>query len=143
MKENLGKYVRSGTPETKKFNMYRDMIYQNKILMNGLVWPLATLRTKVCQAKIKKVRMDNIKGPFILVCNHNAFYDFYVMLSAIKPHTGVFPAAVDDFIGREIFLRLGGCLPKRKYTSDLNTVRQCQKAIQDGECFGVYAEARY
>ena len=143
MKKKLSTYVRTGTPETKKFNMYRDMIYQNKIIMNGLVWPLTTLRAKVFNANIKKVRMEGVKGPFILVCNHNAFYDFYVMLAATKPYTGVYPAAVDDFIGREFILRMGGCLPKRKYTSDLNTVKQCQKAIKDGECFGVYAEARY
>ena len=143
MKEKLGTFVRSGAPETKKFNMHRDMIYQNKIIMNGLVWPLTSLRAHVFNANIKKVRMEGVKGPFILVCNHNAFYDFYVMLAATKPYTGVYPAAVDDFIGREFILRMGGCLPKRKYTSDLNTVKQCQKAIKDGQSFGVYAEARY
>ncbi len=143
MKEKLGKKVRSGAPETKRFDLHKPMIYQNKILMHLLAFPVANIRRFISHSRITRIGTEGLKGPYILVANHNAFYDFYIMVAATRPHTGVYPAAVDDFIGREWFLRMGGCLPKRKYTSDMNTVRQCFKAIKDGESFGIFAEARY
>ena len=143
MKQSLGKKVRSGPPETEKMDMQRDMIFQNRFLMHLLGWPVAAARSTLCRARVHKERMENIKQPFIIVANHNAFYDFYVFVHALKPFTGIYPAAIDDFIGRETFLRMGGCVPKRKYTSDLNTVLQCKKALENGENFGIFAEARY
>ncbi len=143
MKEKLGTYVRAGAPETEKFDMHKPFVPQPRFLLNTLVWPGSAIRKAIRRGKTTKVNMENIKAPFILVCNHNAFYDFYIMCDALKPFTGVFPAAVDDYIGREYLLRLAGAIPKRKYTSDLGTVRQCQKAIEAGHVFGIYAEARY
>lgn len=145
MKEKLGKKVRSGppVPEDKRIDLYKPMVYQDPFLMKLFAYPVVTVRRLISHARIKKVRMDGLKGPYIIVCNHNAFYDFYIMVSATMPFTCVYPAAVDDFIGREWFLRKGGCLPKRKYTYDLNTVRQCIRAIKDGESYGIFAEARY
>ncbi len=142
MKEKLGRYVRSGTPETEKFDMHKPMMYQPKLFMKYATWPVAKARIMLNGSKTELVNMDGLKAPFILVCNHNAFYDFWMLMSCLR-YTGVYPAAVDDFIGRELPFRFAGCLPKRKYTTDLNTVKQCQKAIADGEIFGVYAEARY
>ncbi|MBE6775057.1 MAG: 1-acyl-sn-glycerol-3-phosphate acyltransferase [Ruminococcaceae bacterium] len=145
MKEKLGKKVRAGAPvpAEKRMDLCKPMIYQAPFLMKTLAWPIANARKLISHSHITKINMDGLKAPFILVCNHNAFYDFYIMVAATKPFTGVYPAAVDDFIGREWFLRMGGCLPKRKYTSDLNTVRQCMRAIKDGESYGIFAEARY
>lgn len=143
MKEKLGIFVRSGTPETKKFDMHKPITFQNEYLMKYLVWPACTIRKVIRKGTVKKVRMENLEAPFILICNHNAFYDFYVLNAAIKPYRAVYPAAVDDYIGREWMLRAVGGIPKRKYTSDLNTVRQCQEAIKKGHSFGIYAEARY
>ncbi len=143
MKEKLGKRVRAGAPATKKMDMRRDLIVQNNFLMHLLAFPIAAMRSNLCHARIHKVNMENIQTPFILICNHNAYYDFYVMVHATYPYTGIYPAAIDDFIGRELFLRYGGCVPKRKYTSDLTTVLQCKKALELGQNFGIFAEARY
>ncbi|MBQ7005888.1 MAG: 1-acyl-sn-glycerol-3-phosphate acyltransferase [Clostridia bacterium] len=145
MSEKLGKKVRTGAPvpENERMDLYKPMIYQDPFLMKLLAFPVANARRILSRSRIKRVRMESLQGPYIIICNHNAFYDFYIMVAATKPFTGVYPAAVDDFIGREWFLRKGGCLPKRKYTYDMNTVRQCIRAIRDGESYGIFAEARY
>lgn len=143
MKKRLGRFVRSGPPEAEKFDLHKPAIYQNKLILKYGGWPYLELRKLLTRSQVKKVRMEGIEPPYIIVCNHNAFIDFYVMAASLKPHTGVYPAAVDDFIGRELFIRCTGCVPKRKYTSDLNTVLQCKKALDDGQNFGIYAEARY
>ncbi|MBE6813591.1 MAG: hypothetical protein E7523_12035 [Ruminococcaceae bacterium] len=143
MKKLLGRYLRTGAPATKKFDLHKPFIRQNKIVLAVAGWNYLRLRKWMARSHVTKVRMEGLKPPYIIVCNHNAFIDFYVMAASLKPHTGIYPAAVDDFIGRELFLRCTGCVPKRKYTSDLNTVLQCKKALEAGENFGIYAEARY
>lgn len=141
-KSGLGKRVRDGAPEVKKFDMTKEPIKQQMYLM-PIVWAYSYLRKFLHLGKLKKVRMQGVKPPYILLCNHNAFFDFYIMSAAIAPHRGFFPAAVDDFIGREGALRRLGAIPKRKFTSDISLVRTSRKVIKDGNLFGLYAEARY
>ena len=142
MNKNLGMYVRSGAPSKKKFDMTSPPTGQNKFIM-PFAWGYCNLRRMLHLEKVEKVRMEGVKPPYIMLCNHNSFYDFYVMESAIAPTTGVFPAAVDDFIGREPILRALGGVPKRKYTADIGLLRTARTALKNDEIFGIYAEARY
>ncbi len=142
MSKEYGKNVRGGAPATEKFDMEKAPKPQNKFL-SPIVWGFSNIRRFKHLEKINKVGMEGIKPPFILVCNHNAFYDFYVMSAAIAPFRGIFPAAVDDYIGRETILRMLGTVPKRKFTADISLLRTCRKTISDGYIFGIYAEARY
>ena len=142
MSKEFGKYVRGGAPETEKFDMNAPAIKQRPLAM-PFVWGFSYIRKFLHFGKLNKVRMEGVKPPYILLCNHNAFYDFYIMSSAISPHRGIFPAAVDDYIGREWGLRRLGAIPKRKYTADISLLRQCRKALKEGQIFGIYAEARY
>ena len=142
MSKKYGRYVRGGPPDETKFDMSKPGIPQDQLIA-PMVFGFSTIRRKLHSGVINKVRMENVKPPYIMLCNHNAFYDFYVMSSAIFPAKGLFPAAVDDYIGREWVLRKLGAIPKRKYTADIGMLRQCRKALQDGLIFGIYAEARY
>ncbi len=141
-KEKLGKYVRAGAPATKKFDMEKAPIIQMKPL-RPIIWAYSAVRKALHRGKINKVNMEGVKAPYVLLCNHNAFFDFYVMSVATNLVGGAYPAAVDDFIGRETILRLIGGVPKRKYTTDISLVRTARKVIKSGEMFGIYAEARY
>lgn len=142
--KNLGLFVKEGppVPEEEKFDMQAPMIIQKMSLMPA-VWGFSFLRKWIHHGKLEKIRMEGLKPPYILICNHNAFYDFYILMTALAPQRGLFPAAVDDFIGRENPFRNIGGVPKRKYTSDLTVVKQCKKAIEMKQIFGIYAEARY
>ena len=122
--------------------MNAPMIKQ-KMYMMPIVWAFSNFRKAIHFGKLNKVRMEGVKPPYILICNHNAFFDFYIMSAAICPNTGIFPAAVDDYIGREGILRKLGAIPKRKYTADIGLLRQCRKALKENQIFGIYAEARY
>ena len=142
MKTEYGKYVRGGAPETEKFDMSKQPVPQRAFL-HPFVIAFANIRKAILRGKTHKINMKGVKPPYILLCNHNAFYDFYIMSAAIAPHKGIFPAAVDDYIGREKSLRDLGTVPKRKYTADISILRQCRKALNEGLIFGIYAEARY
>ena len=142
MKNDLGKHVRAGAPEKEKFDMNMPPIKQKMYLM-PIVWAFSHIRQWLHFGKTDKIRMEGVKPPYIMLCNHNAFFDFYVMSAAIAPQRGFFPAAVDDFIGRERILRKLGAVPKRKFTADIGMLRLCRKAMQEKMIFGIYAEARY
>ena len=142
MSLKYGKWVRGGKPATKKFDMLEPPHKQAMYFM-PLVWAFSDFQKNLHRARLHKINMEGIKPPYILICNHNAFFDFYIMSRMIMPDRGYFPAAVDDYIGREWPLRRLGAIPKRKFTADLSIIRNCKKAIQDKQIFGIYAEARY
>lgn len=142
MKSEYGKYVRGGAPETKKFDMNKPPVKTRAYLLPA-VWAYCNIRKWIHLGKINKVRMEGVKPPYILLCNHNAFFDFYIMMAAIAPYRAIHPAAVDDYIGREHLLRIAGTVPKRKYTADISLLRVCRQALKEKQIFGIYAEARY
>lgn len=49
-----------------------------------------------------------LKPPFLLLSNHNAFMDFKVLTKAIFPRRANYVVAIDGFIGREWLLRNDG-----------------------------------
>ena len=142
MSKKYGKYVRGGKPDNVKFDMNMPYVKQ-KAFMHPFVVGFSNIRRLLLKGKIHKHGMEGVKPPYILLANHNAFYDFYIMSAAIAPYSGIFPAAVDDYIGREKILRDLGTVPKRKYTADIGLLRQCRKVLGEGEIFGIYPEARY
>ena len=84
-----------------------------------------------------------LKPPYLLLSNHNAFMDFKVLTKAIYPKRANYVVAIDGFIGREWLLRNVGCICKRKFTNDLTLVRHLAKVVENGDIAVVYPEARY
>ena len=74
--------------------------------------------------------MDGIKPPYILLCNHNTFFDFKVV-------------AIDGFIKREKLLRETGGICKRKFTNDAYLIKQIKRVIDNKDIVIIYLEARY
>ena len=142
MSKEYGKFVRGGAPETEKFDINKPVVKTRAYLL-PFVWAYCNLRRAHHLEPIKKIRMEGLKPPYIMLCNHNSFYDFYVMMCAIAPYRAIHPAAVDDYIGREYLLRIAGTVPKRKYTADISLLRVARQALKENQIFGIYAEARY
>lgn len=61
--------------ETEKFDMNKPMIKQKMYAM-PIVWAFSYIRKDLHFGKINKVRMKDVKPPYILLCNHNAFLIF-------------------------------------------------------------------
>jgi len=142
MSKEFGKNVRGGPPATIKFDMSRPPMKQQMHLM-PLVWAGSYVMKLLHLGRLQKIGMKGVKPPYLLICNHNAFYDFYILMVATFPHRGYYPAAVDDYIGRETVLRQLGTIPKRKFTADIGLLRQCKKLLEQGSIVGLHAEARY
>ena len=113
-------------------------------------WYLKPLISVLClpdliahRNKLIKTGLDNIKPPYLLLCNHNAFLDFKVAIKGIAPYSANYVVAIDGFIGRENLLRNIGCICTRKFTNDITLVRNLSKTVSNGDVAIMYPEARY
>ena len=128
--------------EFTRFDMKRPPI-PSKWYLQALEWVLSAPATTRHQTVIKKIGTEDLKPPYLLLCNHNAFMDFKVATKVIFPHRANYVVAIDGFIGREELLRSIGCICKRKFTNDLTLIRQLKQVVENGNIAVIYPEARY
>ena len=126
--------------DVKRFDMQKPPMRQHLLL---LAWLLAAGPLISHRNKLKKVGMEGITPPYLLLCNHNAFMDFSVATRAVFPHRANYVVAIDGFLKREWLLRLIGCICKRKFTRDTTLVRQLKRVVDRGDIAVLYPEARY
>ena len=104
----------------KRFDMKKPPCRQKLRFLMKIIAPLTT--SKQGQI-IHKVNMEGIKPPYILMGNHNSYYDLMVLEKAILPNRCNYIVAIDGFIGREKLLRSIGGICKRKFTNGINLLR--------------------
>ncbi len=130
-------------PEFKRFDFSEDP--------RRFKWYLRPVADAICAPYLKRYQpriryhggAESIEGPFLLLCNHNAFMDFSVAYKLLKGRYPNFIVAIDGFIGREQLLRDIGCICKRKFTNDPILVRKIKKVLDRGDVPVIYPEARY
>jgi len=126
-----------------RFDMVKKPIKQRGFL-RPLTWVLSFPSTWRHHLKINRVNTENLKPPYLLLCTHHAFIDFKVTTAAIFPHRANYVVAIDGFIGREWLLRQVGGICKRKFTNDVQLVRQIRHVItKHKDILALYPEARY
>jgi hypothetical protein len=117
---------------------------RQKNYLRPLTWLLSFPSVWKHGLKIKKVNMEGLKPPYILLCNHTSFMDFKVMTAAVFPHRANYVVAIDGFIGRETLLRKVGCICKRKFTNDIGLVRHLNHVVNiNKDIIVLHPEARY
>ena len=116
---------------------------RTKWYLRPLTWILSAPDVAKHGAIIRREGTEELKPPYVLLCNHNAFLDFKVATMAVWPSRATYVVAIDGFIGREELLRKVGCICKRKFTNDITLVRQLKAVIDNGDVAMIYPEARY
>ena len=106
------------------------------------------LGSRICMLgkkyKIEKIGMRGLKPPYILLCNHMYFVDFYLNAIATFPHRVNNVATIDGYYRRPLLMELLGCICKRKFTNDMSLLRSIRHVLtvhKDVLC--MYPEARY
>ncbi len=112
--------------------------------LQALTWILSFPELLSVRPVIRKRGMENLKGPYILLCNHNSFLDFKVAVRAVFPRRANFIVAIDGFINREGLMRRVGCFGKRKFVGDPRILRQIKHSLSENRVIcEIYPEARY
>lgn len=113
------------------------------LLLMPVTWIVSLVYNLMHRAKMRKERMEGLKPPYLLLCNHNSFYDYAMMTRALMPHRPNYIISVDGFHGFTTILKLLGGLGKRKFTNDIYLVRQLMRVKQTGDVIVLFPEARY
>jgi len=127
----------------KRFDMDRKPKRQSAFL-TPVIWAASFPKTFKHKARIDKSKMpENIKPPYFLLCNHNAFMDFKVMTRAIFPHRASYVVAIDGFVGIEWVLRAIGGICIRKFVKSVSLVKNMMYACKHYDVLTLFPEARY
>ncbi len=108
-------------------------------------WGGTTYFSKIAGgAKVERLNCDNLKPPYLILCNHGSFFDFPLVVKAIFPHRCSWVISIEEFIGREWLMRGVGGIYKRKFTADMTVVRHILNALtRQKVCCTIYPEARF
>lgn len=128
--------------KVERFDMMKKPV-KCRWFLKPVTWMLSFPNIIKHKTKITKSGVKGLKPPYILLGNHNAFFDMSVSVAATFPYFGNYVVAIDGFIGREGLLRNIGCICKRKFTNDTLLIRQLQQVVKLKGIVAIYPEARY
>ena len=128
--------------QIERFDMQKPPVKCRWFLL-PIIWIACLPGLILHRTRIRKTGMKGLKPPYILLGNHNAFFDMNVSAMATFPHFGNYIVAIDGFIKREWLLRNIGCICKRKFTNDIQLVRHLMTVIKKKGIVAIYPEARY
>lgn len=115
------------------FDMARKPSKQYPFLM-PLVWGGSWALTRQFGLRIRKVNMEGIKPPFLVIGTHQGPVDYYVGPLAMFPHRAMYVSDMEGFAAFGKWLYRGlGCIGKRRYVSDISVVRNMKYAISIGQ----------
>lgn len=127
----------------KRFDLERRPSRQWRIL-TPVTWLLSFPKCWAHRSRTDKSGVpSDLKPPYFLLCNHNAFMDFMIMTRAIFPRRANYVVAIDGFIGREWLLRAVGCIGNRKFARSTSPVKNILHARNSGDIVVMFPEARY
>ena len=125
------------------FDRRREPPRQNPLAMPFL-WLWCFLATREGKLRIRKVNMEGLKPPFLVLATHHAFMDFYVTPLALFPHRANYVSELEGFEAYgEWKYRQIGCLGTRKFVTDLALVRNIKRIMDRKGILVLYPEARY
>ncbi len=108
-----------------------------------LSYLIALLEKPKHKIKIDKRGFKDIKPPYLLLANHNAFMDINVMTIATFPHPKNYVIAIDGYLNREKLIRMIGGICKRKFTTDLQLIKNLEYSVAHKRVPVIFPEARY
>ena len=90
--------------------------------------------------------MDRLgkKEPCLYLMNHSSFIDLEIAASLLYPRSFNIVATTDSFVGKSWLMRQIGCIPTKKFVSDLSLIRAMKYTLHELHSSVVmYPEASY
>ena len=117
---------------------------KQNLFLTPLLWLASFFMTRRNKLKIKKVRMEGLKPPFLVLGSHHSFMDFWVTPLALIPHRANYVSELEGFEAfGEWFYRQIGCLGTRKFVNDIALVKNIRRVMDRKGILVLYPEARY
>ncbi len=93
-----------------------------------------------------KKDMDKVKAgePCLILMNHSSFIDLKISSKILYPKPYSIVCTSDGFVGKNLLMRLIGCIPTTKFVSDTQLIRDIQYMIKEkNTSVLMYPEASY
>lgn len=126
----------------KYYNTAKYPIRQPRIIV-WLIYLVSKIALIGQKYKIKKINMNGLKPPYILLSNHMYFIDFELVALATFPHRVNNVITVDGYYRRPWLMELIGGICTRKFTTDLHLIKSINRVLKRGDVLCMYPEARY
>lgn len=83
--------------------------------------------------KVRKINMDKLskKEPCLYLMNHSSFADLEIVASLLFPRPFNIVTTTDGFVGLNPLMRLIGCIPTKKFVTDLVLVKDMVYAARE------------
>lgn len=117
---------------------------KQNIFFMPFLWAASWILTRSGKLKIKKVNMEGLKPPYLVLGTHHAFMDFYVTPLALFPHRANYVSELEGFeaYGEWLYRQIG-CLGTRKFINDMDLVKNISRVMKRKGILVLYPEARY
>lgn len=100
--------------------------------------------TRQFKLKIDKSALKKIKPPYLVIATHQGFSDYYIGPLTMFPHRAMYVSDMEGFAGFGNWLYRGlGCIPKRRFVSDVSVVKNIKYGLSNGQSVVVYPESRH
>lgn len=84
-----------------------------------------------CKFTYKKIGMERLgkKEPCLILMNHSCFLDLQIAETVMFPRPMNIVCTSDGFVGKNLLMRLIGCIPTHKFVNDISLVRNMKYVI--------------
>ena len=115
------------------------------ILLKILIKVLSFILLKGVKFKYEKINMEKTNGESALVLmNHSSFIDLQIASQILWPKSFNIVCTTDGFVGMSLLMRLIGCIPTKKFISDISLISDIKYALKKNNCnVLMYPEAGY
>ena len=95
--------------------------------------------------KCERVGMEGLERgqACLMLMNHSAFIDLEIASSIMYPRPFGIIATTDSFVGKAWLLRQIGCIPTKKFVSELSLLKDMKYALGKGCSVVMFPEAGY
>lgn len=108
-----------------------------------VIWLLSKIALIGKKYEIKKIGMEELKPPYIILSNHMHFVDFELAAMATTPQPVSNIVSIEGYILKIFLLEWIGAIATRRFTTDIHLVKAIRKVLQNKGVVLMYPEARY
>lgn len=127
----------------ESFDREKPPVRQNAVFL-PFIWLACFLITRYRRLKVRRIHMEKLRPPYLVLSTHHGFVDFYVAPAVLFPHRANYISELEGFEGKEWLYRQAGCLCKRKFTQDFSLIRNIKYVTEHNkDIIVIYPEARY
>ena len=82
---------------------------------------------------VKRVGMEKLsrREPCLVLMNHNCFLDLEIASTLLFPRPFNVVCTTDGFVGKNLLMRMLGCIPTKKFIADTTLVRDMTYVLRD------------